>query len=431
MCMVMNKQLQKYVIERVIRNAGIDPHTVDTEALIDENLSLRENIENIKQFLNIEVKPDEIFLDNAILQIKEDGTVNVEAIYNEREGIVVSNRNNETVSKTESVSEPISQNEIQNTNVEQKLEDGLSDVFERILAESDPIEVFSRYLFPEIVGEQYDFVRKAVLLMLVTQYDTAKRNRIHILLVGEPGCGKTEILSWVAQKFYGIFVNAEHTSKVGLTGDARGKEVVPGVLAEAHGRILCIDELDKMSSNDQSALLQSMEEGVYTIVKGLHRQRFNAEVRVLASANKIENISKPLLDRFDFVIRLEHPDKEQRIRMADKLIEEFFGFYEPPKHKVLIEYLSWIQDFEPKVSKESLEKIKKVIKAYLNLENVDVKGKSIRSFELSILRIAKAIAKLRKEDLNERHIAEAIRLKDPTITDTQFDYLLFVANKPS
>ena len=132
--------------------------------------------------------------------------------------------------------------------------------------------------------------------------------------VGPPGCGKTEILLWFNRHLNAHFVNAEFTTKVGLSADARGGEVTPGVLAEADGGIICIDELDRLSQKDQNALLQAMEEGTYIVIKGKHRQRLRANVVVIASANERKKIQKALLDRFDFI----HELKRLREKSASK-----------------------------------------------------------------------------------------------------------------
>jgi len=49
-------------------------------------------------------------------------------------------------------------------------------------------------------------------------------------------------------------------------------------LAETHGNVLCIDELDKFSSRDQEGLLQAMEEGECVIRKGRIKETIKAEV---------------------------------------------------------------------------------------------------------------------------------------------------------
>ena len=201
--------------------------------------------------------------------------------------------------------------------------------------------------------------------------------------------------------------------------------VTPGLLAEHDGNVVCIDELDKISAKDQGGLLQAMEEGYYTVVKGKHRVRFRAEVRIIASANDKNKIQKPLLDRFDFVFELRNPDKEERKRNVEKLVEQFFGISEVPNIQILYNYLQWIYSYEPQV--EDLEKIKEVMKSYIELTNVNFEEYSYRSLELSILRIAYALAKLNKQTVNPETVVKAIRLKDKTLTPTQYKYLMAVA----
>ena len=168
-----------------------------------------------------------------------------------------------------------------------------------------------------------------------------------------------------------------------------------------------------------------MEEGYYTVVKGKHRAKFRAEVRIIASANDKNKIQKPLLDRFDFVFQLRNPDKEERKRNVEKLVEQFFGISEVPNIQILYNYLQWIYSYEPQV--EDLEKIKEVMKSYIELTNVNFEEYSYRSLELSILRIAYALAKLNKGTVNPETVVKAIRLKDKTLTPTQYKYLMAVA----
>ena len=284
----------------------------------------------------------------------------------------------------------------------------------------------SKFIASNLQGEQYEFVRKAILLTAVSE-DRMARGRIHTLLVGAPGCGKTEVLLWLKQHLGAYFVNAEYASKVGLAGDARGVTITPGILADADGMILAIDELDKMSWKDQSALLQAMEEGAYTIVKGKHRARFNARVRVVAAANDINKIQKPLLDRFDFVITLNVPDREERAEHVDEIVRQFFEGEEEIHAEVVRTLLRMVADFIPAV--ENQNAIANVMREYLKLTKLNVEEKSVRSLELSILRIANALAKLSMSNVTPLKVVDAITLKDPTLTSTQVAYLRMVATK--
>lgn len=274
-----------------------------------------------------------------------------------------------------------------------------------MLEGGDPVEFFAPYLFPAIVGEQIDRIRRAVLLQLVTKWDVhGDRTRLHILLCGPPGCGKTEILFWLRRCLGACFVGPA-TSKVGLKGDARGAEIIPGELHMAHGGVLCIDELDKFTS-DRDALLEAMEEGSYKIRKGMHSETFDAEVRVLASANALGSFSAPLLDRFDFIFKLQPPSKKERKRIASSLVDTFLEPKGGPQVKVLEEYVEWCRDYQP--DKEGSEEIKAILHSWIDHTNMDT---SVRAWEASILRIGYALAKLHRENLKPEWVNEAIKIK--------------------
>jgi len=417
--MAMNKGLQTHVIRELLEKNGINPDLVDVEAEIDSNLTLEENIKQLSKKLGIR-------LTNSMK--KELESIALDDDYEEQ-------KNNELLEEylnmngiTEDFEETEEKDE--ETEIEEVMREleahreQLNLIFSEMVKKRDVVSLLSRYLFPEIVGEQYEPVRRATLLTLATHHDIRKRTRIHILLHGDAGSGKTEILLWLKNKLNAYFVNAEYASKVGLAGDARGNEITPGALAEANGMVMCIDELDKMSYKDQSALLQAMEEGQYTIIKGKHRKKFNAEVRVIATANDITKIQKPLLDRFDFVFHLKTPNKEERAEQVEKLIDQFFGFFESPEGDVVREYMSWIRSYEPGV--EELDTIKSVMRSYIKLTNQT--DKSYRSLELSILRVGYALAKLQHSNITPKTIVRAIQMKDDTLTAEQIRYLNAVAS---
>ena len=394
-------RLLKINIANALRARGVDPQSVDLDALIDPELSYEENLENIERKLGIRLR---------------DIKVDVDALQQQQQ-----------IAEEQALAEAT--RDVDLSKIEEEERRHLQELdarFRELVERGDPVEALSRYLFPELMGEQYDLVRKAVLLSLATHFDRAKRTRIHVLIYGPPGCGKTEILKWLSAKLGAAFVNGEHVSKVGLVGDARGREIRPGVLAEYHGHVVCIDEIDKIPPRDQGGLLQAMEEGAYTIVKGRHRARLRAEIRVIASANSLDKVIAPLRDRFDFVIELRTPTREERAKMVDRLVDQFFGL-EQHDERVLRDYLEWIADFEPKVEQSELDKIKKVLRAYIELTRSDIDGVSVRSLELSVLRIAYAIAKLYRSNVRAVHVVRALRLKDPSLTETQYRYLMAVA----
>ena len=279
------------------------------------------------------------------------------------------------------------------------------------LTKNNPLELLSQFIAPHLIGEEWKDIRKAILLMMATQNDGQQRMRLHTLLWGKAGTGKTGLLLALQEIFGGIIVNAEHTSKVGLVGDARGG-MTAGLLADYDGNLVLLDELDKMGGRDQAGLLQAMEEGYYTIVKGKHRERFKAEVRVVATANNINKITKPLLDRFDFIFEVKTMPREERAKGVETIVENFFGNGEKKGIKVLRAYLDWIRDFEPMIEERDTPIVVEMLKKYILLTKTAIDEVSYRNLELSILRIAYAMAKLEKSNIKPRHIEEAIVFKD-------------------
>ena len=195
-------------------------------------------------------------------------------------------------------------------------------------------------------------------------------------------------------------------------------------MAEADGNILCIDELDKFKRKDLDGLLEAMEEGQYTVRKGKIKEKVRAEVRIIASANEVDKLPKALIDRFDFVYELKVLPREERAEKSEKLVEQFF--YESETNtEILKAYLDWIADFQP--MPENIDRIKKVIREYIKITNLNLDIYSYRSLELSILRIAYAMAKLRRENVTPLTVVQAIKMKDPTLNNGQTQYLTAIA----
>lgn len=282
----------------------------------------------------------------------------------------------------------------------------------KIIARENPLEFLSKHICPYLVGSQWDIIRRCSLLMCVTNDRANIRMRLHLLLCGNPGTGKTEFLSWWNRKMNGALINSELTSKTGLVGDARGKKISPGLLAQYNSNIILVDELDKMSIKDQSGLLQAMEEGEYTITKGKNRQRFKAEVRVIASCNDLTKIQQPLVDRFDFPLIVPQISRIQRAKYSSRIIDSFMGKDAKDYSLVVKAYLQWIRNTKTRIDPIDEPVVKNAVKTYILNTDANIEGISYRSLEFSILRIAYALALLERSEIKERHMRFAIELKD-------------------
>ncbi|MDD4651554.1 MAG: LAGLIDADG family homing endonuclease [Methanothrix sp.] len=128
---------------------------------------------------------------------------------------------------------------------------------------------------PSIYG--YDDVKEALALQLVSGFekhlpDGARiRGDIHILLVGDPGIAKSQLLRYMIKiSPRGIYTSGKSSTSAGLTATAVKDElgdgrwtIEAGALVLADKGIAAIDEMDKMDNEDKSALHEAMEQQSY------------------------------------------------------------------------------------------------------------------------------------------------------------------------
>lgn len=271
----------------------------------------------------------------------------------------------------------------------------------------DPLEHFSKKVCPELSG--HDDVKKAILLMIVNDKDTGrnKRDRIHVLLAGEPGTGKSVLIDWMVSMFQANYCDP-NTSRVGLVGDASGGSITPGMLNRSHGGILCIDELEMMP--DKDALRESMERGMYKIVKGSKDELFNAAVRIVGSLNNADKLSAPLRERFDFEFSFTIPTVEESKLISQKVLSLYFG-QDDSNVTMLKKYLKWIDGFEPKLSEANRKTAEEIFNKYFEYKEIGKSGRWIAS----CIRIAKAVAKLHRRDVVPNDFIKALSLKDTAL----------------
>lgn len=116
---------------------------------------------------------------------------------------------------------------------------------------------------PELYGRSVE--KLGVLLCVLggvpaMNQSTRIRGQSHLLLVGEPGTGKSVLLQAASElSERAFFINAICCSSAGLTVThlkEKGSWVLePGALVLADQGVCCIDELNMMDKKDLSSLL--------------------------------------------------------------------------------------------------------------------------------------------------------------------------------
>lgn len=122
------------------------------------------------------------------------------------------------------------------------------------------------------------------------------RSDIHVLVVGDPGLGKSQLLraaTAVAPK--AVFVCGNTATTAGLTvslsrdtGGGRGGDVCieAGALVLADRGVCCIDELDKMTC-DPHSMLEAMEQQQISVAKSGVVTSLKSRATILAAANPV------------------------------------------------------------------------------------------------------------------------------------------------
>lgn len=180
----------------------------------------------------------------------------------------------------------------------------------------DIYEILVNTLAPEVFG--YETVKEGLLLQLfegarpkddVFKTDIIDRWTSHILLIGDPGIGKSQLITAVNRRAPKVInISGTNTSQVGLTTSAVKDELTGGWTMEAGGVILAdsglliIDEFDKLSSSAQKSLNEPMEQLSISSAKAGIVQTMSARTSILAAANpKYSRFSdsKPINDQLD------------------------------------------------------------------------------------------------------------------------------------
>ena len=288
---------------------------------------------------------------------------------------------------------------------------------------------------PSIYG--LDTIKEAVLYLMFGGVekelpDIHIRGDINVLLVGDPGTGKSQLLQYTARTApRGLFTTGRGSTAAGLTaavvkeGGTGSFILEAGALVLGDMGVVCIDEMEKMRDEDRGAIHPAMEQQVVSIAKGGIVATLNARTSILAAANpplgryneyqniaqNLGNFTVTLLSRFDLIFLLKDlPEPERDALMAEHIIGLHMSggasVTSPIDPQLLRKYISYSKRIKPVITNE----VRKIFKDfYVKMRTASVKGEEVSAISItarqleSLVRLAEARARahLRKEVTTE------------------------------
>lgn len=214
----------------------------------------------------------------------------------------------------------------------------------------DIYELLVNTLAPEMYG--YDTIKEGILLQLFEgsrplddsmKTDSMDRWTTHILIIGDPGIGKSQLIQAIKKRAPKvIYIAGTNTSQPGLTASAVKDELTgswameAGAVVLADTGLLCIDEYDKLSSSAQKSLNEPMEQLSVSPAKAGIVQNMSARTSIIACANPKYSrfysdkdykdqidIADSNLSRFDLVFALrDEIDEDKDNCLANALLDK-------------------------------------------------------------------------------------------------------------
>lgn len=350
--------------------------------------------------------------------------------------------------------------------------------------EPNIIDRLSESIAPTIYG--MEMVKTTLVLQMfggVRKFmkdGTSMRGDIHILMVGDPGTAKSQLLKYMTEiSPRGVFAFGRGSSAAGLTAAAvrddfgEGRWTLEaGALVLADNGFAAIDELDKMNENDTASMHEAMEQQTITISKAGIMATLKSRCSILGAANPkfgrydqnrsiVDQIDfpPPLLSRFDVIFKIiDKPERASDERLAEHVLKahRVGEIYRSLEHNEIVDFdIPEEESFSPPIEKDVVRKyvsyartrvfprlsddaISLLRDEYVNTRNSSADSIPITARQLeSTIRLAEAAAKARLSPIvteEDALLAKKIvdyYLKDVSMTNGEVDIDILLSGTSS
>lgn len=340
--------------------------------------------------------------------------------------------------------------------------DEWEEEIDAIASTADPVAVLKDSFAPDIHrhGSLDDIIEAVLIQMAGATTSDRYRSDIHVMLLGDPGTGKSKILK-AAEEIHprAKYKNGESVTAAGLTAAATKDDfgstpwtLKPGLLVLSNGGMAILDEIDKASDDAVSSLHSVLERQTAAVSKAGIDAELPAATSLLAAGNPEGSRFDPsveaiymqigfpasILSRFDLVFLIQdrpggEADGDIARQIADSFVDstgratgsDVASSVEPAyPPEALTAYLAYARDrVHPVVEDRTvLDPIVDTFRRKRADRDPDSPVPMTARFVDSMTRIAHASARLRLSDVVEpEDVDRAVRLVELSIDQTMTD----------
>jgi replicative DNA helicase Mcm len=365
----------------------------------------------------------------------------------------------------------IQEKEFEEVEIDEHAEDEIKEL------SHDPMiyRKITHSIAPTIYGSEN--VKEAIALQLFGGIvkempdGTHLRGDIHVLLIGDPGIAKSQLLRYVVKLSpRAIYTSGQSSTSAGLTATAVKDEfgegrwtLEAGALVLADMGVAAVDEMDKMQKEDRSALHEAMEQQTISVAKAGITATLKSRCALLGAANPkygrfdmygdiADQINMPpsLLSRFDLIfIMTDQPEQRMDLAIAEHILkahaigELIAQHRKTPIPGITEEYIQQQltpvkPDIEPSLFRKyvayakrscypilSAEAKEALVTYYLKLRGIAEQNKPVpvtaRQLE-ALVRLAEASARIRLSNIIQQTDAErVINIVDACLRQVAYD----------
>ena len=271
---------------------------------------------------------------------------------------------------------------------------------------------FWQAVFEEIQG--LDVMKQALAAGLFS----LPHEPVHVLIIGDPGSAKSLARDILLRNFSGLTPVGGNTTRAGLVCSRSTGE--PGALAFSDGKLVLVDEFDKIDPVDLSYCLELLSNGRCDVHSAKIHQTIESRFTMFAFANPEGDIfsgdprgdigMRPtVMSRFALVVRVGAIKRDEMLNLFSRSFDSRRELNRLPQY--YDQWLKLARLYQPEIQ-VSLEKLQQYLFEITDIVEEHINTPLRRDIRMKdyLRRVPEAIARAEFAPVQDRHLEAALEL---------------------